>query len=186
MNTPAGGSRAEQKRATQARILEHARRIFADVGYDRTTIRAVAAAAGVDPGLVMHYYGSKANLFAQAIDAGSASLPGGTPDEVAEQLLDRLHGSLVEEPVQSLALLRSMLTHPEAARAFRSTARLDKDRIGRSIPDEDAELRAALVNAMLIGIALGRHLLALDHLADADPDRIVEILRPAVRAVVEP
>jgi AcrR family transcriptional regulator len=185
VSTPGGGSRAEQRRATQARILGHARRLFADVGYDRTTIRAVATAAGVDPGLVMHYFGSKAKLFARAIEAGARPLPGGTADEVAEQLLDRLRGSLAEEPVESLALLRSMLTHPEAARAFRSSAQLRKDRIGQAIPDEDADLRAAIVNAMLIGIALGRHLIGLDHLADADPDRVVEILRPAVRAITK-
>ena len=185
MSTPAGGSRAEQRRATQARILEHARRIFADAGYDRTTIRAVATAAGVDPGLVMHYFGSKEKLFARAIEAGASWMPGGTADEVAEQLLDRLRTSLAEEPVESLALLRSMLTHPEAARAFRSAARLRKEGIGQAIPDEDADLRAAVVNAMLIGLALGRHLLALDHLADADPDRVVEILRPAVRAITK-
>ncbi|MGI5326146.1 TetR/AcrR family transcriptional regulator [Actinomadura nitritigenes] len=185
MSTPGGGSRAEQRRATQARILGHARRLFAERGYDRTTIRAVAGAAGVDPGLVMHYFGSKAGLFARAIEAGARPLPGGSAGEVAEQVLDRLRGSLVEEPVESLALLRSMLTNPEAARAFRSSAQLQKAPIGEAIPDDDADLRAALISAMLIGVALGRHLLALDHLADADPDRVVEILRPAVRAVTK-
>ncbi|WP_160573788.1 TetR/AcrR family transcriptional regulator [Actinomadura physcomitrii] len=49
----------------------------------------------------------------------------------------------------------------------------------------DADLRAAVISAVLIGVALGRHLLALDHLADADPDRVVDILRPAVRAVTK-
>ena len=51
-------TRAEQRRRTEARILTAARQMFADVGYDRTTIRAVAAAVGVDAGLVMHYFGS--------------------------------------------------------------------------------------------------------------------------------
>jgi AcrR family transcriptional regulator len=60
------------------RILAAARQIFAELGYDRTTIRAVAAAAGVDVGLVMHYFGSKGLLFAQAAEVPADELPSGT------------------------------------------------------------------------------------------------------------
>ena len=176
-------SRAEQRRATEARILANARQLFAENGYDRTTIRAVATAAGVDPGLVMHYFGSKAELFGRAIDNASPPLDATTADEVSDQLLDRLHASLAEEPVESLALLRSMLTHPEAAQELRVASRAYKDSISRAIPDEQADLRAAVVSAAIIGVVLGRHLIRLDHLTDADPERIVEILRPAVRAI---
>ena len=59
-------TRAEQRRQTEARILAAAREMFAELGYDRTTIRAVATAAGVDAGLVMHYFGTKDELFARA------------------------------------------------------------------------------------------------------------------------
>ena len=48
---------------TQARILDAAAGLFAEAGYERATIRAIAAAAGVDAGLVMHYFGSKVSLF---------------------------------------------------------------------------------------------------------------------------
>ncbi|GAA2139557.1 TetR/AcrR family transcriptional regulator [Actinomadura napierensis] len=184
MSDPAAPtSRAEQRRRTEARILGQARRLFAESGYDRTTIRAVASAAQVDPGLVMHYFGSKEKLFARAIEPGAPPMPGGTAGDIAEQLLAHLRESLVEEPVESLALLRSMLTHPEAAREFRSASRTYKDRIGEAIPDDEGDLRAAVVTAALIGVVMGRHLIKLDHLADADPDRIAEILRPAVRAI---
>lgn len=176
-------SRAEQRRRTQARILTHARRLFAESGYDRTTIRAVATAAGVDPGLVMHYFGSKQRLFGRVIEAGGAPLPGGTAEEVSEQLLDRLRGSLTDEPVESLALLRSMLTHPEAADELRTGSRAYHDRISQAIPGDEADLRAAVVSAALIGIVLGKHLVRLDHLADADPERVIDILRPAVRSL---
>lgn len=169
----------------QARILAEARELFARSGYDRTTIRAVAAAAGVDPGLVMHYYGSKEGLFARAAEAEAPALPGGTADQVAEQLLDRLRGSLIEEPIGSLAVLRSMLTHPEAAHEFRDNSRAYKDRISEAIPDDEADLRAAVVSAVLIGVVIGRHLIKLDHLADADPQQVVDILRPCVRALTK-
>ena len=69
MTTPRPRSRAEQRRRTEARILDAATQAFFSAGYDRTTIRAVASAAGVDAGLVMHYFGSKRELFRQVIDA---------------------------------------------------------------------------------------------------------------------
>lgn len=178
-------SRAQQRLNTQARILVEARKMFAESGYDRTTIRAVAAAAHVDPGLVMHYYGSKERLFARATQAEAPPLPGGTPEQVAEQLLDRLRQSLTEEPIGSLAVLRSMLTHPEAAHEIRDTARATQDRISAAIPDDEAALRADIVSAALIGVVLGRHLIKLDHLIDADPQQIVDILRPCVRSLTK-
>src|SRR5258705_13827617 len=84
MTTPRPGSRAEQRRRTEARILDAATQVFFSAGYDRTTIRAVASAAGVDAGLVMHYFGSKQQLYRRGIgapppppDGGGA--PGGGP-----------------------------------------------------------------------------------------------------------
>ncbi|HEY7488792.1 MAG TPA: TetR family transcriptional regulator [Streptosporangiaceae bacterium] len=184
MNDPAARpTRAEQRRNTEARILAEARGLFAESGYDRTTIRAVATAAGVDPGLVMHYFGSKELLFARASQPGSPPLPGGTAAEVSEQLLDNLRGSLTEEPVGSLAILRSMLTHPEAAHEIQAASRAHKDSISQAIPDDEADLRAAIVSAALIGVIVGRHLIKLDHLTDAEPERIVDLLRPCVRSL---
>ena len=63
MTTPRPGSRTEQRRRTEARILDAATRAFISAGYDRTTIRAVASAADVDAGLVMHYFRSKQQLY---------------------------------------------------------------------------------------------------------------------------
>src|SRR5215467_14573029 len=101
-------SRAQQRIDTQQRILTEARLLFAEAGYDRTTIRAVAAAAQVDAGLVMHYFGNKEQLFALATRTDTPLVTGDTPEEVAQQLLQVLHQSLVEEPIGSLAILRSM------------------------------------------------------------------------------
>jgi AcrR family transcriptional regulator len=180
---PAPTSRAERRRNTEARILAHARTLFAESGYDRTTIRAVAAAAGVDPGLVIHYFGSKRTLFLSAIGSGRALLTGGNAADIAEQLLDRLRDSLIEEPVTSLAMLRSMLTHPEAAEEIRTSLRIYNDQISEAIPGGDADLRAEVVSAALIGLVLCRHLLELDRLANADPEQVIDILRPVVRSI---
>src|ERR1700727_3309195 len=115
MTPPRPGSRAEQRRRTEARILDAATTVFVADGYERTTIRAVASAAGVDAGLVMHYFGSKQELYRRVIDAAPVPEVSGTPEEAAEQMLAALAGRLADEPVAWLALLRSMLTNPEAA-----------------------------------------------------------------------
>ena len=83
MTTPRPTSRAEQRRRTEARILDAATQVFFSAGYDRTTIRAVASAAGVDAGLVMHYFGSKQELYRRVIDAVPVPEIGGTPADRA-------------------------------------------------------------------------------------------------------
>jgi AcrR family transcriptional regulator len=177
-------SRAQQRIDTQERILTAARELFAEAGYDRTTIRAVAAAAQVDAGLVMHYFGNKEQLFAKATRTDTPLVTGDTPEEVAEQLLGILRQSLIEEPIGSLAALRSMLTHPEAA-AEVGNAHSERVKVSKAIPGVDGNLRAAVVSAILIGVVLGRHLVKLEELADADPDEIVELLRPVVRSLTK-
>src|SRR6201996_5710598 len=101
METPRPGSRADQRRRTEARILDAASQAFLTAGYERTTIRAVAAAAGVDGGLVMHYFGSKQELYRRVIDAAPVPEFSGTPAEAAEQILAGLADRLASAPVAS-------------------------------------------------------------------------------------
>jgi AcrR family transcriptional regulator len=176
-------SRAEQRRRTEARILAAASSLFVEAGYERTTIRGIARAAGVDAGLVMHYFGSKQELFQRVTYASPPQELAGTPEEVSEQILARLADSLATEPVQSLAMLRSMLTHPEAAEAVREGAAQYRAQISRSIPAADADLRAELVSAVILGVVVSRHLLKSGDLTGADPEQIIDLLRPCVRSL---
>jgi AcrR family transcriptional regulator len=176
----ARASRTEQRRNTEARILAAACRLFAESGYEKTTIRAVAAAAGVDAGLVMHYFGSKETLFVRATRSTPAEPVSGTPEQVTEQLLAKLATSLIDEPVESLAVLRSMLTHPNATQAARAAASSHQKQLSEAIPADDAEVRAALVSATLIGVVLSRHLLHFEALREADPKQITDLLRPVL------
>ena len=180
MTTPRPGSRAEQRRRTEARILDAATQVFFSAGYDRTTIRAVASAAGVDAGLVMHYFGSKQLLYRRVIDAAPVPEIGGTPAEVAEQILAGLADRLESAPVASLALIRSMLTNPEAASAASTGIARYEAQIAQSIPADDASLRAAIISAITLGITFSRHLIKADELATADPAHVIELLRPCV------
>jgi AcrR family transcriptional regulator len=176
-------SRAEQRRQTEARILEAAARLFVESGYERTTIRGIARAAGVDAGLVMHYFGSKQELFQRITRASPAQPLGGTPEQVSEQILAILADSLTNEPVQSLAVLRSMLTHPEAAQVAQEGAARYRAQISRSIPAADADTRAALVSAIMIGVIVSRHLLKNGGLTNTTPQQIVGLLRPCLRSL---
>jgi AcrR family transcriptional regulator len=180
MTTSRPGSRAEQRRRTEARILDAAARIFLTDGYDRTTIRAVASAAGVDAGLVMHYFGSKQELYRQVIDAAPVPEVSGTPAEATEQILATLADRLASTPVASLALLRSMLTNPEAASAASAGIARYEAQIAQAIPAGDADLRAAIISAITLGITVSRHLVKSDELASADPAQVIRLLRPCL------
>ncbi|MGH3284827.1 MAG: TetR/AcrR family transcriptional regulator [Streptosporangiaceae bacterium] len=180
MTTPRPGSRAEQRRRTEARILDAAAQAFLTAGYDRTTIRAVASAAGVDAGLVMHYFGSKQELFRRVIDAAPVPELSGAPGQAAEQILAALASRLESEPAASLTLLRSMLTNPEAASAASAGIARYEAQIAQAIPADDADLRAAIISAIPLGITVSRHLIMADGLASADPAQVIRLLRPCM------
>ncbi|MET8869210.1 TetR family transcriptional regulator [Nonomuraea sp. NPDC004580] len=190
--------RAERRRRTEARILDAARSLFADMGYERATIRAVAKAAGVDPALVMQYFGSKQELFQRAVEvtpapggrSGGGQVGGPDPggaqaavEEVVERLLGTLPMKLGELSQSRLAMLRSMLTHPEAAVSARRALGEQIDRVAQTLPAEDARLRAALMTLVLLGVTVGHQLLELDELRDVPEEEIARLLRPSLRAL---
>ena len=186
MTTSRPGSRAEQRRRTETRILDAATQVFFSAGYDRTTIRAVASAAGVDAGLVMHYFGSKQELFRRVIDAAPVPEVSGAPGQAAEQILAGLASRLASEPVASLALLRSMLTNPEAAAVASVGMARYQAQIAQVIPADDASLRAAIISAVILGVTVSRHLVKSDELATADPAQVISLLRPCLLALAAP
>jgi AcrR family transcriptional regulator len=186
MTTSPPNSRAEQRRRTEARILDAAARGFLTAGYERTTIRAVASAAGVDAGLVMHYFGSKLELFRRVIDAAPVPGVSGAPEQAAEQIHATLADRLASEPVASLALLRSMLTNPDAARAASAGITRYQEQIAQAITADDASLRAAIISAIILGITVSRHLIKSKDLATADPALVISLLRPCMLALAAP
>ncbi|CCH18907.1 TetR/AcrR family transcriptional regulator [Micromonospora lupini] len=179
-------TRAQQRLRTEERILVAARQLFAELGYERTTIRAVASTADVDAGLVMHYFGSKDLLFARAVEVPADEVPAGTAGEVAEALLTSLGRRLTGEPVASLAVLRSMLTNADAADRYRAAGEPQLNQITEAIATPDADLRASLLSAIIHGVLAERYLLRLTHLADASPEQIIDLLRPCFQSLTTP
>lgn len=186
--TPASPStaRAEQRRATEAAILNAARATFAELGYERSTIRRIAEAAGVDPGLVMHYYGSKQQLFALAAQYAAVEVPDGSAQEMADSVLAMLEDRLRSEPVASLAVLRSMLTNDSAAETYQSAAASRIDQMAATIPGGDAALRAGLITAIVHGVIMQRWMVGPNPLTDAAPEDVVALLRPCLDALITP
>jgi AcrR family transcriptional regulator len=178
--------RAERRRRTEGRILDAARALFAEVGFERATIRAVARAAEVDPALVMQYFGSKQELFRQAVRVTPVPEAGLDTDGLVEHLLDTLTVKIGELPQGSLAMMRSMLTHPEAAASAREVLAGQIDRLAESIPGDDARLRAALMTMIMLGVTVGHQLLELDELRDVPQEEIARLLRPSLRALTGP
>lgn len=176
--------RADRRRATEQRILNAARASFAEHGFERTTIRAIAAAARVDPALVMQYFGSKQALFKQATRISPADPLAAGPEHLTELLLSTLGLKIGALPETSLAMMRSMLTHPEAAEAVRVSLDQQIAQISAAIPAEDARVRAALVMATMVGVTISHQLLGLDALRDATPDQIATLLRPCFQALI--
>ncbi|NUH40146.1 TetR family transcriptional regulator [Streptomyces samsunensis] len=174
-------SRAERRAATAQRILDAARAEFGERGLEAATIRRIAQRANVDPSLVMQHYGSKAALFAVAIQLGKAA-----PNEVEAHLHDVLDVRLGALPPETRALMRSMLTAPEAAAQMSTFLNERVDNLSRAMGGEDAELRAALIVSSILGLTVARHFLKLNAFNEASDTDIARVARRWVTTGVEP
>ncbi len=174
---------------TRQAILAVARRRFAVRGYDATSVRDIATVANVDPALVIHYFGTKEGLFAAATglpDGLSALLENlaALPLHDFAHALVRAYLQLVDSDGSRnaiLALVRSAVSSDKAAatlREFLATQLLPV--IGRLTRHPDAQLRASLVAAQLIGIATLRHVIRLEPLVKATPEEIAALAAPAI------
>jgi AcrR family transcriptional regulator len=183
-------SREERRRRTEACILQEARRLFAEEGFDRATIRAVAKRTGVDPALVMQYFGSKEGLFAAAMKGahGGGSARTAPRDEIPAAVLGDVLRKFEEagDREAAVALMRNFLTHPGANRILRDEVMCAVTHdLAETIGGPDAQLKAALMLSCGFGMALARYLLELPGLADAAPADSERLLVPALRAVLD-
>lgn len=174
---------------TREAILAVARRRFATRGYEATSVRGIAAEAEVDPALVIHYFGTKEALFVAAtgLPAGLAELFGNLPPlplDDSVQVLVRGYLQLVDSDKSRnaiLALVRSAVSNDKAAAMLREFLTVELlPVVARLTGHPDARLRASLVAAQLIGIAVLRHVLRVAPLARASPDEIVTLVAPAI------
>jgi AcrR family transcriptional regulator len=182
---------AERKgQRTRRQILEAARAVFGEVGYERATIRGIAAAANVDKSSIVKYFGTKQQLFEEAV---TWTIPindvvSEDPSQTAENLARGMLAAWSADPNSPMAvLLRASMTSEDAAQILRTHITYHAiSAIATTIDRPDARLRAALLGAMLMGIASQRYLLRMPDLVDVDTEHILQLITPALRAVIDP
>ncbi|WP_250030514.1 TetR family transcriptional regulator [Paractinoplanes maris] len=176
---------------TRTSILEAARASFAEKGFDKASIRSIAADAGVDPALVHHYFGTKEKLFLAVMNAPIN--PGelipqaldGPRDQAGERLI-RLAISVWDSPAgtAALAVFRSALSNEWTARLLREfvVTQILRRAVGEIIDDQkEAPMRSALVATQIAGTMVARYVLRIEPLASADPDIIAAAVGPNIQ-----
>jgi AcrR family transcriptional regulator len=154
-------------------------------------VRGIAKAADVDSALVHHYFGTKEQVFEAAVEVAFApalkvrdAVLEGPLDDVGERMTRTIFG-LWENPVTRkplLAIVRSAVNNDAAAAVFRRlvTAQLMR-RIAGGIDAPDAELRAELAAAQLVGVAMMRYVIKIEPIASVDVERIIARVAPVVQ-----
>jgi AcrR family transcriptional regulator len=178
---------------TRVALLDAAREVFAEHGYEGATMRAIAARADVNAAMVIHWFGSKEGLFAEAVIDVPFDLRG-----LVGRLLDGDVGGLGARIVRTFltncdaagggvfaALLRSGAGHPQAnhhLHEFMITNILAP--VLRAVGVDQPDFRAVLVATQLVGIAVIRYVARFDQFATTDIDRIVTAVASTVQRYI--
>jgi AcrR family transcriptional regulator len=194
----ASGARGRGRRPggpdTRGQILAAARESFAHKGFAGTTIRAVAAEAGVDPALVHHYFGAKDDLFLAALEipVDPRVLVPTVFDQglggAGERLL-RLFLSVWDDPTTRLpliALVRSSLVQdgPETL-LQQGILRMVLQPLRAVLPTDEADRRVGLVASQMVGLVMSRYLLSLEPLASMPVDELVASVAPTLQRYLD-
>ncbi len=175
---------------TKAALLEAARAVFAEQGYDGATVRAIATRAGVDAAMVNHWFGSKEGLFVQAV----LQLPF-DPAELIERLAEGPSDTLGERIVRTFlttwdatggghftALVRSVSSQEQAAHLLNDFfVKQVFSRIAGSVAPDRAQFRGSLVGSQMVGMGIARYVVKFEPLASADIETMVAAVAPNVQ-----
>jgi AcrR family transcriptional regulator len=188
---PARRGRRGGTTASRERILEAARRLFAEHGFEGTSLRQVARAAGVDPAMVHHFFNGKDELFALSVELPAdpeevlAGVSSARPEHRAE-LIVRAVLRLWESPAQPslVAFLRGTLGSKARTALLRElVTRTVVSRIMAGVPGppQDVALRGDLVATQMVGLMMVRYVVRLEPLASAAPEDVVRLVAPNVQ-----
>nr|WP_221634395.1 TetR family transcriptional regulator [Nocardioides luti] len=170
-----------------------ARELFAASGYAGTTMRAVAASAGVDAALVHHYFGTKDDLFLAAlqvrVDPRTALLPvaeggvGGAGERLLGVFVDVWDDE--ESRLPLLALFRG-ITEPGGQQLVRDGfLRMVLGPVGAALGLDHADRRMALVASQLVGIVVLRYVVLVEPLVSMSGDELVASYAPALQRFLD-
>lgn len=172
---------------TRDRILGSARELFARNGIDKTSIRSIAAAAGVDAALVHHYFGTKQQLFAAAIQApiDPMSVIGPLREVPVDQIghtLPRLILPIWDSEAGKgfIATLRSLLAGAEVSLLRSFLQEVVAAEVGARVdnPPGTGPIRVQYVASQLVGVVMARYILELEPFASLPIEQIAETIGP--------
>ncbi|WP_304112364.1 TetR family transcriptional regulator [Mycolicibacterium bacteremicum] len=172
---------------TRERILEHARELFSRNGFDKTSIRAIATAAGVDGALVHHYYGTKQQLFAAAIQIpiDPMQIIGPLRDTPVDEIGTVLPALLLplwdsELGKGFIATLRSLLGGADVTLVRSFLQEIITVEIGSRVdtPPGSGPYRVQFVASQLVGVVIARYILELEPFASLPPDVVAKTIAP--------
>ncbi len=175
------------KSGSREAIAEAARRQFAERGYDRATIRGIAADARVDPALVSHFFGSKQELFAAVtvlpfdLDEAMPQIVAGPRSKLGERLAEWVLGVLDDPDSRRTitGIVRAAVSGPEAAGAARDVVSSHVlIPIAEAIDADQPELRANLINSQMVGLVMARHIVATEPLASLPSEDVIRTIAP--------
>lgn len=172
---------------TKAVILAAARERFGATGFQATTIRAVAADAGIDPSMVMRYFGNKDQLFAAAaeFDLKFPDFTSADRDQLGKLLVGHFLRRWAEDDALVI-LLRSSTTNAEAAQRMREIFGTQlQPLVAARVPAGEAAQRAGLIATQILGLALCRFVLRLPPVVDLSHDEVVEWLGPTIQRYLD-
>jgi AcrR family transcriptional regulator len=187
--TPRTGRRPGSS-SSREEILAAARRLFAERGYTGATMRAIAADAGVDAALVVHFFGNKATLLAEAVEwpfdpaVEMPKLLSGGKRHAGRQLAELFVRTWDEEGTRNpvLTVLRASIVEPQAAEMMGQflRRRLFAPLLA-ALGSDRPELRGNLAASQLIGLGIVRYVQRVDPLAAARPEDVVAWLGPTLQ-----
>lgn len=187
---PTRGRRPLGSPDARGAVLGAARELFAELGFERTTMRAVAARADVDAALIYHYFGDKEGLLAAAIElpvdpAALFAGVAGDPSRAGEKLVRRvvtLWDTHPEIRERMIAVLRTGLSHDHAAQLVRDLLSSNLlAALGEVLAGDRRELRTGLIGSQIGGLMLARYVLKVPGAADATPEDLVRAVGPVVQ-----
>ena len=192
---PKARGRPSGKNSTRQKVLGAARARFASDGFAGTTIRSVAAKAGVDVSQVMQFFGSKNLLFAAVMAIPQAALDRidtvfeGPDEHLGERVVRAFLVSWEQIPEESeslMAMLRGAIVNDHARVQLRDfiQSRLISG-LGEK-HDPEVALRAGLASSMLVGLVTSRRIIGVPLLLAAESEAIIAIIAPAIQAILVP
>lgn len=185
-DSPKKAGRRPGNEETRSQILAAACHRFAQVGYESTTIRAVAQEAGVDPALVMHYFKNKDGLFSAATEA-LTEVPGRLADQPSAREFILTYLETWEDPVlgpRVRALARAGIGSEYASEKLRD---FFAAQFSHQIQDHpEISDRFPVVGAMIAGVAMSKYLVGVPSTAAMSNQELAELLAPAIESILKP